>query len=109
MSKYTETHNANAAAELSRFESSQVLVIKEVVPKENVDCDFQLTRAVDVSLDQAHVDKAEIAFNKLVDNGAESVAAVNYTGKKSAEQVPVSISQERLLWFLLIVVLRFLA
>lgn len=87
MPKYTETHGAKAAAELARFESSQVLAIKEVVHKEKIDCDFQLTRAIDVSLDQEHVDKAEDAFNELMESGAESVKDVHFTGKKYAEQV----------------------
>jgi len=85
--KYTETYGAAAAAELAKFEASQVLAIKEVVYKEKIDCDFQLTRAIDVSLDQAHVDKAEAAFQDLVEAGAESVKDVHFTGKKYAEQI----------------------
>lgn len=87
MPKYTEQFGAQAAAELAKFESSQVMVIKEVVHKEKIDCDFQLSRAVDASLDQAHVDKAEIAFNELMEAGVESVKDVHFTGKKYAEQV----------------------
>lgn len=85
--KYTALYGAKAAADLAKFESSQVLAIKEVVYKENIDCDYQLTRAVDVSLDQAHVDKSELEFNELVKNGAESVRDVHFTSKKYAEQV----------------------
>lgn len=45
-------YGAEAADEVIKFESQQVMDVKRLVERENIDCDFELTRAIDVFTDQ---------------------------------------------------------
>ncbi|KIV86776.1 hypothetical protein PV11_02365 [Exophiala sideris] len=45
-------YGAETALDLLNFESQQVMDVKQLVEKENIDCDFELTRAIDVITDQ---------------------------------------------------------
>lgn len=85
--KYTALYGAAAADELALFESSQVLAVKELVERERIDCDFVLTRAVDVCLDQAHADKCKREFLELQAQGRPSVRDVFFAEGAAAEGV----------------------
>jgi hypothetical protein len=92
--KYSKLYSPEAAAELAEFESSQVYAVKDLVYKEKIDCDFHLTRAVDVCLDQEHADNVKAAFNILRDQGVKSVNDVHFMEGAAAEQVRVSPSYQ---------------
>lgn len=83
--KYTEQYGAEEAAEVARFEASQVLAVKALVEKEKIDCDFVLTRAVDVNLDPGLAAKTEADYNLLVKAGVASLSDVQFTKGKAAE------------------------
>ncbi|KAI9052251.1 hypothetical protein LZ554_003608 [Drepanopeziza brunnea f. sp. 'monogermtubi'] len=83
--KYKKMYGDKMATEISKFESSQVYAVKELVEKEKIDCDFQLTRAVDTCLDQAHADKCKAEFDKLIAAGEPSTRDVQYAAGKDAE------------------------
>lgn len=61
--------------------------MKDLVERENIDCEFNLTRAIDVCLDQAHSDKAEAAFKELLKTGAVCAKDVHFSKGKDAERV----------------------
>jgi hypothetical protein len=75
------------AAKIAAFEASHVYEIKHLVEKEKIDCDFTLTRAVEVCLDQAHADKSKAEFDTLLAAGESSTRDVHYAGGKAAEML----------------------
>ncbi|KAL1647330.1 hypothetical protein SLS58_002658 [Diplodia intermedia] len=83
--KYTALFGAEAADELAAFEASQVLAVKELVERERIDCDFGLTRAVDVCLDAAHAAKCKAEFLELQAQGRPSVRDVFFSEGAAAE------------------------
>uniref|UniRef100_L2G0X2 FAD dependent oxidoreductase superfamily protein n=1 Tax=Colletotrichum fructicola (strain Nara gc5) TaxID=1213859 RepID=L2G0X2_COLFN len=67
--KYTKLYGAGEAAKLAAFEASNVYAVKELVGSEGLDCDFDLTRAVDVYLDPEHAKQTEAAYRELLKAG----------------------------------------
>ncbi|KAH7148212.1 FAD dependent oxidoreductase-domain-containing protein [Dactylonectria macrodidyma] len=85
--KYTKLYGSAAAAELAAFEASHVLAVKDLVESENLDCDFHLTRAVDVYLDPEHASRTEAAYRELVKAGVVNLRDVAFVSKDDAERV----------------------
>ena len=85
--RYSRLYGAKAAAEIVKFETSQVLAVKDLVERENLDCDFQLTRGVDVYLNEVFANRTADAYLKLAKEGLIDVRDVAYTGPEYAEQV----------------------
>ncbi|KAK8258251.1 FAD dependent oxidoreductase-domain-containing protein [Phyllosticta capitalensis] len=85
--KYTALFGAEAANEVAAFESSQVYAVKELVEKEKIDCDFTLTRAVDVCLDAEHAAKCKAEFEQLVAAKRPSVRDVFFAEGAKAEAI----------------------
>ncbi|KAF4950356.1 hypothetical protein FSARC_13220 [Fusarium sarcochroum] len=56
-----EIYGMEAAAELAKFEAAHVYAVKALVERENLDCDFNITRALDVFLDPKHAKQTEEA------------------------------------------------
>lgn len=79
------------ANEIAEFQLQHVLAVKDLVEKEKIDCDFQLTRACDVFIDQEYADKFTAAFEKIKASGATCVRQVQYTGPRDAEQVSIVV------------------
>lgn len=75
----------NMAAAIAKFESSQVYAVKELVEKEKRDCDFTITCAVDVCLDQAHANKTRAEFEALLASGEPSTRDMHCAMGKDAE------------------------
>ncbi|KAK1460213.1 FAD dependent oxidoreductase superfamily protein [Colletotrichum melonis] len=85
--KYTKLFGPEQAAALAAFEASNVYAVKELVESEGLDCDFHLTRAVDVYLDPEHAKETEAAYRELVKAGVVNMKDVAFTPKKDAERV----------------------
>lgn len=85
--KYTEKYGAKQTAEFARFEASNVVAVKDVVEKEQIDCDFVLTRALDVYLNEEHATATREAYHKLTRIGAADVADLHYIEGVHAERV----------------------
>lgn len=89
---YAKLYGPEEAARIAKFESSQVLAVKTLVEEENIDCDFHLTRAVDVYLNEDHALATELAYKELRASGIVDLSDVAFTRKKDAERVrPLSI------------------
>jgi len=58
-----------------------------LVEREGIDCDFTLTRALDVYLDADHAKATEEAYRKLLQIGTANLADVQLLKGKDAEQV----------------------
>ncbi|CAG9948019.1 unnamed protein product [Clonostachys rosea f. rosea IK726] len=85
--KFSKLHGPKVAAELAAFEASHVLAVKQLVEAEGLDCDFHLTRAVDVYLDPAHAKETEAAYRELVKEGIVELHDVAFIPKQDAERV----------------------
>ena len=88
--KYIKRFGVKAAVEVADFEAKQVLAVKELVERENIDCDFTLTRACDVILHEELARETEAAHTQLVKSGVANVRDVHYTPRKYAERVSFS-------------------
>ena len=85
--KYERIYGTEQASKLQKFESSQVLAVKELVESEGLDCDFHVTRAVDVYMDPDHARQTYDAYLKLRSSGRYDLKDVAYTDSSSAERV----------------------
>lgn len=85
--KYTKKYGAENAAAFARFEAQNVLAVKELVEKEKIDCDFVLTRSLDVYLDDAHAKATHDAYQELRRIGVADLADVHYLEGAEAESV----------------------
>lgn len=85
--KYTEKYGAENAAAFARFEAANVLAAKELVERERIDCDFILTRALDVYLDEAHAKSTYAAYQELRRLGVADLGDVHYVEGPAAEAV----------------------
>lgn len=94
--KYTKKYGAENAAEFSRFEAANILAVKALVEKENIDCDFILTRAVDIYVNPDHAKECEANYQELRRIGIAPLGDVHYLGKKDAERVSLSTSTQYL-------------
>lgn len=87
MREYIKKYGLEMAAAISNFEISHVQTLKDLIEKEQIDCDFTLGRSMDVFLDEAHAVEAKAAFDALKKSGLVSLNDVQYTSAKTAEIV----------------------
>lgn len=87
MPEYIKKYGLEMAAAISNFEISHVQALKDLVEKEQIDCDFTLGRSMDVFLDEAQAVEAKAAYDELKESGLVSLKDVQYTSAKCAEIV----------------------
>jgi glycine/D-amino acid oxidase-like deaminating enzyme len=87
VSKYVSTYGTSAAAEVASFEAANVSAVKDLVETEGLDCDFHLTRAIDVYLDAEHARQTTEAWKKLRREKTVDLRDVAYIPEKNAERV----------------------
>ena len=90
VTRNTAMYGAAAAAELTAFEAANVFAVKELVENEGLDCDFQLTRALDVYLDVRHAQETEAAWRRLRTAGVVDLSDVAFISREDAERVSIS-------------------
>ena len=73
------------AEDIATFEADQLWAIKGLIEKENIDCDFNLTRAYDIFLDAQHAEKCKKEFDQAVAEGFPTVKDVGYLPGPAAE------------------------
>lgn len=84
-----EKHGREAAEEVSSFEIRHVKAIGDLVKRENIDCDFVVTRATDVCLYEKANHELKAKLDRLNDEGLSVVDDVFYSPEKSAEGVGI--------------------
>lgn len=65
---YEAAHGQFVAAQVVNFEVDHLYKIKQIVEKEEIDCDFVLTRACDVYRDSKRIENDLKAFDKMMAN-----------------------------------------
>lgn len=85
--KYSHQYTPSQAASFARFEAQNVLAVKNLVEEEGIDCDFVLTRAVDVYLDEEHSKTTLENFGKLKELGKAELGEVEVLEGREAVEV----------------------
>lgn len=80
-------YGVEAAAEVAAFEAKHVYAVKEFVEKEGIDCDYTVTKAVDVQLDESHFNKLQDGYRRLIAGGSKATANARIIGAREAEAV----------------------
>jgi hypothetical protein len=84
-------HGVEAAAEVAAFEAKHVTFLKEFIERENIDCDYSVTRAIDVQLSRDHSATLKKAYEGLVEKGCEATKKAKYIPRNEAEQVRIHL------------------
>ncbi|KAK8066211.1 Gamma-glutamylputrescine oxidoreductase [Apiospora hydei] len=85
--KYIKKYGVKAAVEVAAYEASHLFAVKELVEKENIDCDFVMTRACDATLDPTMAKDSHEAYMELKNSGVADLKDVYHAYGKDAEQV----------------------
>lgn len=87
MHKLVSMLGVEAAADIAEFEAANVYALKDLVEREAIDCDFHLTRALDVYLDHAHAQEMAATYKKFAASRMLNLKDVALTSEKDAERV----------------------
>ena len=87
-SRFEQMFGARVAEELTEFEIQQVIDVKRLVEKEQIDCDFELTRAIDVFVDSSVADPTIAAYRDMKARGYRFPDDLHFIADpKKAEQI----------------------
>ncbi|EXJ92403.1 hypothetical protein A1O3_00954 [Capronia epimyces CBS 606.96] len=87
-SLYEKRFGPRAAEALTEFETQQVMEVKKLVEKEQIDCDFELVRALDVFVDSRVAGPTVAAYKNMKANGYHFPDDLHFVSDpKKAEQV----------------------
>ncbi|PYH99002.1 FAD dependent oxidoreductase [Aspergillus ellipticus CBS 707.79] len=85
--KYIERFGLEAGVEIADFEWNHIQALKDLLLEEDIDCEFNLTRNMNVYFDEASGAKAKSAMDKLLAQGVKVADDLHFTGAKSAEGI----------------------
>lgn len=85
-----KTHGKDAAEEVAAFETRHLKAIADLVRREQIDCDFVRTRALDICLYDKAKDEMKAKLDVLTEAGVP-VDDVFYSSEETAEAVSVPI------------------
>lgn len=97
MPTYVRKYGIEMAIEISKFENSHIQVFKDVVERLNIDCEFTLTRSMDVFLEEEAALKCKHAYDLLLSSGMTAMGDMQFTPAKYAEGVRVHATFVRML------------
>ena len=89
VASYASEYGVKAAAEVAAFEAANVKAVTEYIQENKVDCDFVLTRAIDVQLTSDNQRRIKAGFDKLIAAGVEPTKETFSLEDKDAEMVYV--------------------
>lgn len=92
VSSLATDYGVDAAAEVAAFEAKHVYAIRDFVEKENIDCDYTVTQAVDVQLDPNHYKKLKQGFQWLVESGCAPTKTGQYVDAENAQAVSLPLA-----------------
>lgn len=79
---YIDRAGPEAGAEIAEFEIAHVHAIKKVIEEEGIDCDFTLTRSIDVWCNEEAAKKAKAVYDQMAARRFDYMDdAIFYTGK----------------------------
>lgn len=80
-------YGAEAAAEVADFEAKHIVALKELIEKQNIDCDFVVTRAMDVQFSESHCRKLKAGYDNLLKSNVDATRGTFYSPEETAEGV----------------------
>lgn len=84
----TSRHGIDVATEVAEFEYANLQAVADYVKESKVDCDFQLTRAVEVQLSEKLNTAMKKSYDRLVEAGSKLTKEnVFYINSRDAEMV----------------------
>lgn len=89
MPAYVEKYGLEMAVEISKYEISHIQVLKDVIEREGIDCEFTLTRSMDVFLEEQPALKCKEACDLLRERGVATLKDVQFTPAEYAEGVRI--------------------
>ncbi|KAF7557278.1 hypothetical protein G7Z17_g819 [Cylindrodendrum hubeiense] len=87
ISRLANEYGVEAAAEVANFESANVEAVSEFIREEKVDCDFVVTRAIDVQFSEEHQDRVKAGYDRLVAAGVEATKKTYCAPAEHAETI----------------------
>ncbi|RMJ07913.1 hypothetical protein CDV36_012475 [Fusarium kuroshium] len=87
ISRLANEYGIEAAAEVANFESANVEAVADFIREEEVDCDFVLTRAVDVQFSTQHQNRVEAGYKSLLAKGVEATKHTYCAPQEFAERL----------------------
>ncbi|PQE14213.1 FAD dependent oxidoreductase superfamily protein [Rutstroemia sp. NJR-2017a BVV2] len=85
--KYIERYGAEAGEKLAEFEIEHVQALKELIERENIECDFVMTRTCDVWTTQQQVDQFKAVYEGMKSHGFKYMEDVEFTEGEDAEVI----------------------
>lgn len=77
----------DAGTEIAEFELSHLQAIKKLLVEEGIDCDYNITRNMNVYLNDEDAEKGRKTYEALVALGLSFTDDLQFTSKKNAEGV----------------------
>lgn len=78
-----QKHGLDMAIKVADFEQSHLSVIKQLIWKKKIDCDFTLTRSMHAFVDEEMAQKAEKIYETLADGEYSCIKNVHFTAKNA--------------------------
>lgn len=85
-------YGVEAAAEIAAFEAKHVHAINDFVDKEKIDCNYTVTKAIDVQLNADHFQKLKTGYEGLITNGCDPTKQALFVNAEEAESVSICFS-----------------
>lgn len=89
IARLAKEYGVEAAAEVADFEAANVEAVADFVRDEKVDCDFVLTRAIDVQLSEEHQRRVQAGYQELLDQGVKATKQAYCAPPEIAETVDI--------------------
>lgn len=87
ISTLADKYGVEAATEVAEFEAANVRAVTDFIREEKIDCDFVLTRAIDVQLNDELQRDLEQRYHSLIAAGVEATKSTFCAPQKDAEKV----------------------
>ncbi|KAI9054512.1 hypothetical protein LZ554_001669 [Drepanopeziza brunnea f. sp. 'monogermtubi'] len=84
---YIERDGLQAGVDIAEFEIDHLNAIKKVIEAENIDCDFTITRTVDVWMNQTAATKARQTYDLMMKHNLKYMDDVFFTKPQDAENI----------------------
>ncbi|KAJ5145090.1 hypothetical protein N7448_002482 [Penicillium atrosanguineum] len=85
--RLAETHGIEAAAQIVCHQLDQLTALKEVVDKEDIDCEFLSTRSFDIFFDEKHAQQMYAFISSEQAKGTPWVKEVQWIGKEQSDKI----------------------
>lgn len=87
ISTLADEYGVEAAAEVAAFEMENLQSVQSFVDRENIECDFEVSHAIDVQLDDVHYAEHQAGLESLMTGGSEISKHVEMNTGHRAEAV----------------------